>query len=448
MTPAVALELQQLVGNAEATRLLTRRPAAGPASRRLQRLMSADDLQAFALDYHALLVELKALKKPTLITKHKKALGKLKARADTAGLNASHPGMYAVLEGLDECANGARPATDVPGLVARDPAAIGHVGSIAAATFTPRTGGDGTYDDADMRALLDHERQRHPKAKEEPVMRMNVAITAVEQAYRRHLQAVQNVTTPGENLMVFLGAEWFFGVGRPYSPQEYEDAQKRIVAVSALYPDVIFIPGTILTYTKKKDDRYLGVRNLAPVAWHGNLITTVQKQLHGGDLDPKEFIAGRGDPTFTLGDLKLALDICQDHEQKRAQGVTNDADVHLVTSAGNSPTVEKSAVKPLGLMIGADVAGSGGGFVQNDPAAADTKKGQNVAAETLAFGDAKGAKHQVRLLDYMTPKARGVQVAPGDRFTPDQAGNKGLKPAVPRKVQIVDSTGALIDITL
>jgi hypothetical protein len=129
-------------------------------------------------------------------------------------------------------------------------------------------------------------------------------------------------------------------------------------------------------------------------------------------------------------------DICQDHEQKRAQGVANDADVHLVSSAGTSPTGEKGAVKPLGLMIGADVAGSGGGFVQNDPAAADGKKGQNVAAETLAFGDAKGAKHQVRLLDYMAPKARGAQVAPGDRFTPDQA------------VQIVDSTGALIDITL
>lgn len=82
----------------------------------------------------ALPVELKALKKPTLITKHKKALDKLKARADTAGLATSHPGMYAVLEGLDDCANGTRPATDVPGLVARDPAAIGHVGSIAAAT--------------------------------------------------------------------------------------------------------------------------------------------------------------------------------------------------------------------------------------------------------------------------------------------------------------------------
>jgi hypothetical protein len=448
MTPDGALELQHLVGNATATRLLTRRPAGRPTSRMLQRLVSADDLQEFALEYHEVLVKVQALKKPTDISKHKKSLGKLVTRATAAGLDTSHARMYAVLKGLADCAEGTRPATDVPGLAARDPAAIGHVGSIAAAAFTPRANDDGSYKDADMRALLEHERQRHPKAKEEQTLRMNIAISAVEQAYRRHQQAVQNVTTPGENFMVFLGAEWFFGNGRPYSTKEYEEAVQRIVAVSALYPDIIFIPGTILTYAKKKGDSYLGVRNIAPVAWHGNLITSIQKQFHGGDLDPAHFQAGTGDPTFTLGDLKLALDICQDHGSKRAQGFATDVDVQLVTSAGNNPTVEKSAAKNLGFMFGADVAGAGPAFLQNDPAAEHPDVGQDIAAETLAYGDTKGKASQVRILDYMAPKTVGAQVAPGDRFTPQQAQAIAPKPNMPRKVQIVDNTGTLRDITI
>lgn len=76
---------------------------------------------------------------------------------------------------------------------------------------------------------------------------------------------------------------------------------------------------------------------------------------------------GSGDPTFTLGDLKLALDICQDHGQKRARGFATDADVQLVTSAGDNPTAQKSAVKTFGYMIGADVAGAGAAFLQTIP---------------------------------------------------------------------------------
>jgi hypothetical protein len=449
LTPEGALELQRRVGNSQAARLLARRATARPAGRVLQRLMSADDLQAFALEYHRMLAKVRALEKPADITKHKKALVGLATRATAGGLDTSHASMYTLLKGLADCAAGARPASDVAGLVARaDPKAIGQVGTIAAATFTPRAGGDGSYNDADMKALIDYERQRHPKAKEEPTLRMNIAISAVEQAYRRHQQVVQGVTTPGVNFMVFLGGEWFFGQGRPYSPKEYEEALDRIVAVSALYPDVIFIPGTILTYTKKKDDRYLGVRNRAPVAWHGNLVAVIQKELWGGDLEVGQFIPGSGDPTFKLGDLKLALDICQDHGAKRARGFATDADVQLVTSSGRSPTAEESAVKDLGFMIGADVGGSGGSFMQSDAAAAHPEKGQDVAAETLAYGDPKGKFSQVRLLDYMAPKAIGVQVAPGDRFTPTQAQPMVPKPTVVRKIQIVDDTGALRDITV
>ena len=104
-----------------------------------------------------------------------------------SGLDASHARMYAVLEGLSEGAEGRRSATEVATLAARDPGAIGHVGSIAAATFIPTTDKEGTYKDEDMRALLDHEKQRHPKAKEEPTLRVNIAITAIEQAYRRQM---------------------------------------------------------------------------------------------------------------------------------------------------------------------------------------------------------------------------------------------------------------------
>ena len=56
-TPAEdVLELQRLLGNARTTQVLARRAAARPATRMLQRLFSADDLQAFRdPDYHTLL---------------------------------------------------------------------------------------------------------------------------------------------------------------------------------------------------------------------------------------------------------------------------------------------------------------------------------------------------------------------------------------------------------
>jgi hypothetical protein len=123
----------------------------------LQRLVSADDLQVFALDYHDLLEKIR--KKPADIAKHKKALGKLKARAEAAELDKSHARMYAVLEGLSKGAEGTLSAAAVTKLAARDPGAIGHVGSIAAAAFTPVADPEGTYTDEDMRALLAHEKQ-------------------------------------------------------------------------------------------------------------------------------------------------------------------------------------------------------------------------------------------------------------------------------------------------
>ena len=446
-TPAGALDLQRLVGNARTTQVIAR----ALPTRMLQRLASADDLQQFAVDYHKLLEKIR--EKPAKITKFKKELAALKTRAQTAGLDASHARMYSVLQDLSAGAEGTLSASEVATLAARDPAAIGHVGSIAAATFIPTTDreGTGTYTDADMRALLDHEKQRHPKAKEEPVLRMNIAITAVEQAYRRHQQALTSVTTTGETLMVFLGAEWFFGMGRPYSMDEYNETVKRIVAVSALYPDVIFIPGTILTYDKKKGDTYRGVRNFCPVAWHGRLITTVQKQLHGGDLAKEHFIGGEDeDPTFSLGDLKLALDICQDHFNSRARGWGTDADVHIVTSAGSNPDVRKTAVKPLGFMLGADVGGAGPAFKQVDPQAERPMEGHSIGADTLAYGDphAKQAGKQGRLIDYMAPQAVGVQVPTGSRVTYKESGPYLPKPTQLRKVQIVDSQGNLREITV
>jgi hypothetical protein len=281
---------------------------------------------------------------------------------------------------------------------------------------------------------------------------MNIAITAIEQAYRRHQQAMESMpATAGETLMVFLGAEWFFGKGRPYSMKEYEGTVRRIVAVSALYPDVIFIPGTILTYNKRKGDTYIGVRNFAPVAWHGRHITTIQKRLHGGDLAKEHFIGGEDeDPTFTLGDLKLALDICQDHFNSRARGWATDADVQIVTSSGQNPTAEKSAVGPYGFMIGADVVYSGPSFLQADPEAEQKKAGQFISAEVLAYGDphARSPTKQSRLLGYMAPKLRGVQVAPGDRGTAHDVSRYTPKPAQMRRIQIIDSSGTVREITI
>jgi hypothetical protein len=449
VTPADLLDLQRHIGNTAATQVLARRDAGRAKPRLLQRLVSSNELQDFALSYHETLEQLRAMKKPQSIVKHHKALTRLVDRATQAELDRSHPRMFTVLKGLADCATGARPATDVPTLLGlSDPAQLGAVGTVAAATFTPRTA-KGAYVDKDMQALLEHHQAQQGDQTYDPAVRMNIAISAVEQAYRRHQAAVKGLASQRENLMVFLGPEWFFGRTRPYSQKEYADTVRRIVAASALYPDVVFIPGTILTYKSQKGGTYRGIANFAPVAWHGRLITTIQKGGNAGDWDVKEeFLKGQGDPTFTIGDLKLVLDICADHFSGRARGFTKDADVQLVTSSGQDPLTTTSGVKPMGFMFGADIDYGGAKFRQADPTATNIKTGHEIGAETLAYGDVDPRKGQRRLLDYMPPKARGAPVAAGDRVTFEAAEPWVKKPGQARKIEIVDVKGGLKTVTV
>jgi hypothetical protein len=235
---------------------------------------------------------------------------------------------------------------------------------------------------------------------------LNEVIVRLKDAYIHYL--LQKEDYPGNLLGVFLGPEWFFGSGTPYSEKQKDYTINTLLDVSCQFPNMVIVPGTVRYSPDKK-----AVVNFAPVIYNGRLIRTIAKRFWGGDA-PQNFIGMEHEKRqkfvseesrlFNVGDVSFALDICQDtnvgiETAKKDYYSTlspgNGVKVHLVTAGGAVPQQGSVATQPGGAVFGAD-AGGAARFYQTDPASTQANSvfhGQGFVAtgSQVHRGNAPGA---------------------------------------------------------
>jgi hypothetical protein len=179
----------------------------------------------------------------------------------------------------------------------------------------------------------------------------------IDDAWTKHQVQLQEMRAEDPDLdarsilSVFVGPEWFFGFVRVYNSDQKAEVIDAVLGASAAYPEMLIIPGTILW---SPDDK--GILNTLPVAKGGTLLREQSKKHWGGDSGPdsqfigvdhknrKKWVRSEDEsPFLDLGNLKIAIDICQDHDMAQAkQNMYTSArpgsgvDLHLVVSAGQS----------------------------------------------------------------------------------------------------------------
>lgn len=405
------MTLQRTIGNQATVQLFQRKQKILVENTTIQRSEETDSLRGFANKFATLI---KQLQTDGQDKNTAEAVEELISDAQAIGLDDSNPTMYNKLETLQDFAMGQSQIGLRQILSSFNPDSMSGDNaftSAAAASLSPMMGKAGTdgYDalgfsendasgigaeaSAELDALADSDLTRDEKVAES---RINLVTSKIAEAYAHHLNNYDNTDTPfDKTVLVFMGPEWFFNEGtHPVSREEKERIIEEFRTLSTLYPQMVIVPGTILSgdpYFKKKGflktkrkfiGNYNNLTNTAPVLWNGNILKTIDKAGIGGDTKEimevfnynqatsKEKFWQGGDESafFNLGDVKFAIDICVDHFSGRAkselesiQEENNEvegADIHLVTAAGSNFDINKSALKSTGVGFGADVGGA------------------------------------------------------------------------------------------
>lgn len=367
--------LQRTIGNQATMQLLQRSPLQTPrtttrqaqSETTIQRQPDTNSILAVARTFQDMLTMLR--KRGKFTSDALDRLGVLEEFVYDDDFKAGMPWLVKMVKELRQVASGKSDATVKDVINYHDPRKrTGNMKytHIAAALFTPELKGSGEL----VGDKLKQEEQEQSNNDDDGHVkaRLNIVTKRILNAYQEHAKTNPEPTT----VFVFLGPEWYFRrPDRPYSRKEKKQVIDSIVAVSALFPNMVIMPGTLISadYSKKKG--WYKLTNTAMVAWNGTLLKTIDKQDPNGDekglVEISKFKPGKEKSDFKLGDLKFAIDICQDHNSKRAQKQFQDADVHLVSGWGQYMTGANSSLKPKGIGLSSD-SGSVSGTVMNyDP---------------------------------------------------------------------------------
>ena len=298
-------------------------------------------------------------------------------------------------------------------------------GSAAAATFTPRVSKVGTGlpgagttqaasgasarpDEAAMLALEQEERRQHTAQGSIIKARITLTVQALAKAYARHHSRQRDRRT----LLVFVGGEfWFRRTDGPCTRDERDEVLDAFKDVSSLYPDALIMPGTIVSGDQIKGlgpPIWLRIQNTAAIFWNGTLIHSVDKATDAGTTQgvaevtsaadvAKSQLKGTGPSFTTLGAVRIAMEICADHDAQRAKNEGGHADLQLVTGWGQSVQPAKTALGPgsrrprrqcrLQRVRRLDLDQATGGRTDADHEPRPPDGGRIVAARALHAGD-------------------------------------------------------------
>ncbi len=408
LSPADLKQLQRTAGNRAVDQLLAR-PGPTPAARSLsrvtpgvvQRLATPTERRTFAASYSGLLASLKKGKTDNWPQVHP-----LLAQAQTLQLDIDMPDMFQQLQALDMIVSGpgdakARKLAIKQRLASMDPRSRtgpeAYTG-ISAAMFAPEMNA-GAFQGPGMKALELAETGRLGPGASDVDVKINLVLDKLQQAYAMHrvqppLAAAMGGAPP-KVLSIFAGPEWYFREpAGPYTRNAENQIIQTFLEVSALYPDMLIMPGSIVSGDFKKG-AWTNVTNSAPVFWNGNHLTTVHKSEACGDITPFKGVKEMKEPSlFNIGDLRGAMEICADHAKRRAAreverkqkpaGPNLAPSFEIVAGAGQTATAQKSAVRHQGFVMSADSTGQGAQLIQVNVAGATRTDPGFEAGQVLA----------------------------------------------------------------
>lgn len=183
-------------------------------------------------------------------------------------------------------------------------------------------------------------------------VRIDMLVPRIQQAEQQRLQ-YETANAGTDAVGVFLAPEWYFKrAPEPYSDAERDQIISRLEGVSANYPQVVIVPGTIV-WRKAGGGKFSRQRaemgNLAPVIFGGKTIMRHEKFINAGDTEGYQFDEGdafgeadedhmRGDNVkkanreykrhrpdtmadagtsfFEIGNVEFSVEICGDHSSR------------------------------------------------------------------------------------------------------------------------------------
>ncbi len=256
--------------------------------------------------------------------------------------------------------------------------------NISVGMFSPAMDNSGAFVGSEMKRREKAERQRlqggnwftrrfKPRPSEVDV-RVNLLAPAMQRAYA----PIQAASAAGQTLAIFMAPEWYFK--RPKTP--YTEADKDLIiqklrALSAGYPNMLIIPGSIVW--RGVVGGQMVIKNTAPVIMNGNLLRVHDKNVNAGDTDSyraeaaAEYERGKGTDSnfFNIGNVKFAIEICGDHSSSaRARneyvahpppGTENGVDVHILISHGAPFQAPKNLARQGGFALQSDASPHGVG---------------------------------------------------------------------------------------
>lgn len=429
ISPADLVALQRTVGNRATSALLRRYRSTTAATTMIQRQPTVPQLREFSLRYNAVLNE---LRRGARITKYHKQLAELLIVAEKYTLKTALPSMFQQLSALAELAGQKSPDLDrlVAILSAFEPGArtgSAAFGAFAGAVFTPeikggdeRQGSGGGHGGGEFVGEA-MQKRANAEGKDSGIdveARINLVIAEIAAAYRAHRARFDphRASPFDRTLLVFVGPEWFFRrPDRPYTRDELKAVIRAMVAISALFPEMLIVPGTVISADKSMFSGWKNVTNTAIVVWNGNLLKTIDKASDCGDtcglVAGGRFLGGQESPIFGLGDLTFALDICVDFTARRAQQAVEkekaEADLHILTSAGQGPDPRNTATRHGGFILHAD---STGGMFPADlrhlSKTSEGRRGESIKGTVLEQDTGHNEKAGlIPLLTYYDPRA-------------------------------------------
>ena len=203
--------------------------------------------------------------------------------------------------------------------------------------------------------------------------RLALLKTKLDQAYA---EFKQNPDHDDKVLGVFTAPEWLFkNPGVPFTQDEMIAIQDKCLDYSAACPDMLIVPGSTV-WTEGSGDT-LKLRNTAFAFFNGKLAHETHKRSIAfdetgyekeGQTDMKSAWnrakqANQDSSLFMVGNRLLALEICADHGDIRAQknqldtyGSGVGTDIHIVVSKGASLSANGTTLKHGGVGIGNDAS--------------------------------------------------------------------------------------------
>ncbi|MCI0711181.1 MAG: hypothetical protein L0154_13570 [Chloroflexi bacterium] len=226
-------------------------------------------------------------------------------------------------------------------------------------------------------------------------VRMGLVKQSLDSAYQHHLLQAQG--KEGQVLGVFTGPEWFFRrPDRPYTEGEFQELIARIASISADYPNMLIMPGTVLWGRFMSRSR-MEIRNTSVVALNGSVVNIYHKRTDGMDLHGFEGVGelqkGMRDEysrqsiedspetsgdvrntttntsLFGVGNVSFAIETCRDTADARSKqeyfksnpgGMIGGSGVQvlLLPAHGAPGSATTAPVMPGGLIVNANAAGT------------------------------------------------------------------------------------------